>query len=238
MAVTCSRCGRDLPSFSIGNRPEVCPECQEQSQAPDFTGLSFPVTNSILAINVAVFVAMLVTGGSLSGGPIEHLIRWGANHGPLTLGGEWWRLFTCAFVHIGIVHLLINMWCLWNLGPLAELHLGRVEFAMIYCACAILASLASLLWNPNNVSAGASGALFGIAGALISTSRLGTASLSREELKEQMTSLVPFVLYNLFIGAVSPRIDNAAHVGGLIGGLALGGLIAITSRERHTTPKP
>ncbi len=118
--------------------------------------VSFPVTTTIVVINVLVFIAMTFSGSSLSGGTAGQLIRWGANYGPLTLAGEWWRLLTSTFVHIGIVHLGINMWCLWNLGRLAELHLGRLQFALVYIASGVLASLASLVWHPHILSAGAS----------------------------------------------------------------------------------
>ena len=176
---------------------------------------------------------MTLSGASISGGTGVQLIRWGANYGPLTLAGEWWRLLTSTFVHIGIVHLGINMWCLWNLGRLTELHLGRLQFALVYIASGVLASLASLAWHPNILSAGASGAIFGIAGALISTLRLGAVSLGRDEIKQQLNSLLPFCVYNLIIGAVVPGIDNAAHIGGLVAGLVLGAFLAMLARQRQ-----
>jgi rhomboid protease GluP len=231
---TCKRCGRDLPSFSFGDVAEVCSQCQEaESQDATPTKLSFPVTNSVLAVNILVFIAMVADGVSPTGGTPRQLVRWGADYGPLTLAGQWWRLLTSAFVHVGIVHLAINMWCLWNLGRFAELHLGRRRFAFMYVASAIFASLVSLLWNPNNVSAGASGAVFGIAGALISTLKLGATSASADEIKEQLKSLIPFCLYNLFIGAVVPGIDNAAHLGGLFAGLIFGAVLALTTRRQQ-----
>lgn len=231
---TCNRCGRDLPQFSFGELAQVCSQCQEtEPQVAKAGRLSFPVTNSILALNVAVFIAMVADGVSPTGGTPRELVRWGADYGLLTLGGQWWRLLTSAFVHVGIVHLAINMWCLWNLGRFAELHLGRRKFALIYIASGIFASLASLVWNPNNVSAGASGAVFGIAGALISTLKLGATAASGDEIKEQLKSLIPFCLYNLVIGAVVPGIDNAAHLGGLLAGLAFGAVLAFSARQRQ-----
>lgn len=228
----CNRCGRDLPRFSFGELADVCPQCQKAESQRATGRVSFPITNSILVVNVAVFLAMLADGVSAAGGTPQELVRWGADYGPLTLAGQWWRLLTSAFVHVGIVHLAINMWCLWSLGRFAELHLGRRRFVVIYIASAIFASLASLLWNPNNVSAGASGAVFGIAGALISALKLGATSATAEEMKEQLKSLIPFCLYNLVIGAVVPGIDNAAHIGGLFSGLVFGGVLAISAR-RH-----
>lgn len=161
----------------------------------------------------------------------EQLIRWGASYGPLILQGEWWRLFTAMFVHIGILHLVVNMWCLWNLGRLAEWQLGRITFLLIYLGTGVGGGLASLLWHPNIVSAGASGAIFGIAGTLISAARLGAVSLPAHELKRYIGSLMPFVIYNLFLGAVIPFVDNAAHVGGLVTGVAFGAFLAYRRRQ-------
>ena len=156
----------------------------------------------------------------------EQLIRWGASYGPLIFQGQWWRLFTAMFVHVGIFHLLVNMWCLWNLGRLAEWQLGRVGLVLIYLGTGVGGGLASLLWHPNIVSAGASGAIFGIAGALISAFRMGAVSVPGQDLKRYLSSLMPFVLYNLLLGAVISFIDNAAHIGGLVTGLAFGAVLA------------
>ena len=230
----CSHCGKALPSFSLGQLSDVCGECQAattSSQSVALTTRGFPVTLSILALNITVFVTMTIAGVSAEGGTSKELIRWGADYGPLTLGGQWWRLLTSIFVHIGIFHLFVNMWCLWNLGRLAERQLGKTPFGLIYLATGISGSLASLLWHPTIVSAGASGALFGIAGALISAARLGAVSLPSEELKRQMKSLVPFCLYNLFLGAVIPFVDNAAHLGGLVAGLLFGALLSYAIRH-------
>jgi membrane associated rhomboid family serine protease/Flp pilus assembly protein TadD len=230
----CSGCGKNLSSFSFGQLSDLCPECR-RAAAPQPVGKesrpSFPITNLILAINLAVFVAMTISGVSVGGGTSDELIRWGADYGPLTLGGQWWRILTSIFVHIGIFHLAVNMWCLWNLGRMAEWHLGRTVFALIYLGTGLGGSLASLLWHPNPVSAGASGALFGLAGALISAVQFGAVSLPGEEMKRQIKSLVPFCIYNLFLGAVVPFIDNAAHLGGLVAGLLFGALLSYAVRH-------
>jgi membrane associated rhomboid family serine protease len=233
---TCRGCGKELPSFSFGELPELCPQCQRAAVAQPAAIVarpSFPITTLILGINLAVFAAMMLLGVGPRGGGAD-LIRWGANYGPLTLHGQWWRLITSVFVHTGILHLLVNMWCLWNLGRLAELYLGRAPFALIYFATGLGGGLASLLWHPNIVSAGASGAIFGIAGTLISAARLGAISVPGQELKRYIGSLVPFVIYNLFLGAVVPFIDNAAHTGGLVTGLAFGAFLAYRRRQART----
>ena len=155
-------------------------------------------------------------------------MHWGANYGPLTVSGQWWRLLTCVFIHGGLLHIAFNMWCLWSLGRLAESVYGHWTFAAVYL----------IMWAggeprqpdveyPSSVlSVGASGAIFGIAGALIASFYLGEFSLPRAAVSGMLRSVVAFVGYNLFFGAVIGTIDNAAHVGGLLMGLLLGALIA------------
>jgi rhomboid protease GluP len=185
------------------------------------------VTQAIFGINVAVFIAMLLAGVSMLDNPSgQDLVHWGANFGPLTVSGQWWRLLTCVFVHGGLLHIGFNMWCLWSLGRIAESVYGHWTFAGVYLISGVAASLASLIWNPSILSVGASGAIFGIAGALIASFYLGEFSLPRAALSGTLRSVVVFVGYNLFFGAVIARTDNAAHIGGLLMGLLLGALIA------------
>jgi rhomboid protease GluP len=185
------------------------------------------VTQAIFGINVAVFVAMTLAGVSMLGNPSgQDLVRWGANFGPLTVSGQWWRLLTSVFIHGGLLHIAFNMWCLWDLGRLAESVYGHWTFAAVYLISGLSASLASVFWNPVVLSVGASGAIFGIAGALIASFYLGEFSLPRAAMTGMLRSVVLFVGYNLFFGAVIARTDNAAHIGGLVMGLLLGALIA------------
>jgi len=187
---------------------------------------SMAVTQAIFGINVAVFIAMMLAGVSMLDNPSgRDLVRWGANFGPLTVSGQWWRLLTCVFIHGGLLHIAFNMWCLWDLGRLAESVYGHWTFATVYLITGLAASLASLIWNPAILSVGASGAIFGIAGALIASFYLGEFSLPRAAMTGMLRSVVMFVGYNLFFGAVIARTDNAAHVGGLLMGLLLGALI-------------
>ncbi len=188
---------------------------------------SMAVTQAIFGINVAVFIAMALAGVSMLDNPSgQDLVRWGANFGPLTVSGQWWRLLTCVFIHGGLLHIAFNMWCLWDLGRLAESVYGHWTFAAVYLITGLAASLASLIWNPVVLSVGASGAIFGIAGALIASFYLGEFSLPRAAMTGTLRSVVVFVGYNLFFGAVIARTDNAAHIGGLLMGLLLGALIA------------
>ena len=190
------------------------------------------VTQAIFGINVAVFVAMTLAGVSMLDNPSgQDLVRWGANFGPLTVSGQWWRLLTCVFIHGGLLHIAFNMWCLWDLGRLAESVYGHWTFAAVYLISGLSASLASVVWNPVILSVGASGAIFGIAGALIASFYLGEFSLPRAAMTGMLRSVVLFVGYNLFFGAVIARTDNAAHIGGLVMGLLLGALIAMVAPQ-------
>jgi rhomboid protease GluP len=159
-------------------------------------------------------------------------VHWGANYGPFTLSGQWWRLVTCMFVHGSLLHIAFNMWCLWDLGALAESLYGHWTFAVVYLLAGVGGSLGSVMWNPNVLSVGASGAIFGIAGALIASFYLGEFSLPRAAVMGTLRSVVMFVGYNLVFGAVMSRVDNAAHVGGLVTGLILGALIARVAPDR------
>jgi len=118
------------------------------------------------------------------------------------------------------------MWCLWDLGTLCESLYGPWTFGAVYVVCGIAGGIASLGWNPNGVSAGASGAIFGLAGALIASFYLGEFSMPQTFIRSRLRSLVFFAGYNLLFGAVAGRVDNAAHLGGLAAGLAFGALIA------------
>ena len=189
-----------------------------------------PVTGVLVAINVIFFIAMVIKGASVTQPTPDQLLRWGANFGPLTLTGQWWRLLTAMFVHIGIVHLALNMWCLWDLGLLAEYLYGRKTFLALYLVSGLAASVVSLTHNPLVVTAGASGAIFGLAGALIATLYLGRLTAPRGALRTSLISLLAFAGYNLVYGFLKGGIDNGAHIGGLISGLALGTVLSADFR--------
>jgi rhomboid protease GluP len=125
------------------------------------------------------------------------------------------------------------MWCLWNLGSLAESLYGRWTYAAIYLICGVGGSLGSVAWHPGSPSVGASGAIFGLAGALLAAFKLGEFSVPRAALQGTLRSLGAFVVYNLIFGAAISGIDNAAHIGGLITGLILGALIAMLAPQHE-----
>jgi membrane associated rhomboid family serine protease len=250
----CIRCGRQLPGFSFGKK--ICQWCvqHEAAQRGEVVGdapqpvirkpwvrhseSSIGLTQIFFGINVAVYLGMVLASGS----PFQEfsgmeLVQWGANAGALTLTGEWWRLLTCVFIHGGLLHIAFNMWCLWDLGALSESLYGRWTFGALYLICGLGASLTSVAWNAHVLSVGASGAIFGLAGALIAAFKLGEFSVPRAALSGTLRSLVVFVGFNLIFGAASGVTDNAAHVGGLVTGLILGALIALLAPQQDHAPR-
>ncbi len=230
---TCVSCGRELPP---GGYPDnICPECRaaatvrayEQARANRRAMYkATPVTSAIIGVNVLVFVAMTLSGVSPLMPHNADLVRWGANTGLQTLLLQPWRIWVSNYVHIGFAHIAANMWCLWNLGALAERIFDRWTYFLTYTCCGIAASLASLALHPNRISAGASGAIFGLAGALIAALYLGKLPVHPRALRATLKSLISFAVLNIFLGAVIPFIDNSAHVGGLASGLILGAVLA------------
>ena len=228
----CVNCGRPLASFTFGEASNLCPECRAaRSVAPPAPPAAVvrprrPMTIALVATNAAVFVAMGVSGASWLEPNTRDLLRWGADFGPLTLSTQPWRALTSNYVHIGIVHILFNMWCLWDLGQLSERIFGRWTYFLVYTFSGLAGSLASLWWRPMAVGAGASGAIFGLAGALIVALYLGDLPFPKQAMQRTLRSLLMFAGYNLFFGAVAAHVDNSAHVGGLVGGAVLGACLA------------
>ena len=174
------------------------------------------LTISIIAINVIVFILMYIFGhGSQNAAT---LTKFGANVGTLTKHGDLYRLITSAFIHIGIIHLLCNLYSLFVIGPTVEYFFGKIRFILIYLYSAIVASLFVLIFQGDNtITAGASGAIFGLMGALLYFGYTYRGYIGNKII----TSVISVVLINLFIGFTSPGISNAAHIGGLIGGVVI-----------------
>jgi len=167
------------------------------------------------------------------------MMRFGANAGPLTVTGEWWRLVTSTFLHFGLVHLLVNMWALWVMGRVTERLFGSGYFLLLYLFSGLCGSLASTLWRTGVTSAGASGAIFGVIGALIAFMVNPTTNLPPTVAKRLRASGMLFIAYNLMNGATHQGIDNAAHLGGLIGGFVLGFVLARPlDRTARMNPAP
>jgi rhomboid protease GluP len=237
----CIRCGRQLPALTFGKK--VCQWCVqheaaqrgelgEEAKQPVMSApwvrreSSITLTQIFLGANVMVFIAMVLASGPSLDFTGQVMVHFGANFGPFTLSGQWWRLLTYMFLHGSLMHIAFNMWCLWDLGALCESLYGRWTYAGIYLITGIAAGVASIGWNPGVLSVGASGAIFGLAGALIASFYLGEFSVPRVAISGTLRSLLFFVGFNVLFGTLSPGIDNAAHGGGLVSGLIVGALIA------------
>jgi rhomboid protease GluP len=194
--------------------------------------LATPGTYILLAINIAVFGWMVLHGVSAKDPTTDQLIHYGATNAYLILAGHWWRLLTATFVHVGLIHIATNMWCLWNLGLLGEPLLGPAGLIAVYLITGIAGNLLSLCFNVIyrdgvSVGAGASGAVFGIAGILIILLSNKKLPIPAFELNRLRRSVIQFAVLNLVIGIGANftsivRIDNHAHIGGFLSGLALG----------------
>lgn len=177
------------------------------------------ITPVIMLINILLFIIMVIMGGNIFLPENEVLLKWGANFRPATLDGEWWRLITNCFLHIGIIHLLLNMYALVYIGLLLEPIIGKQRFITAYLLTGVAASMTSLYWHDNIISAGASGAIFGMYGVFLAP--LTTKLIDKATRKALLTSIGIFVGYNLLNG-LKGGIDNAAHLGGSVTGLIVG----------------
>jgi rhomboid protease GluP len=209
-----------------------------------------PATYVLVGINCAVFVWMVLSGVSPSNPTVQQLMNCGANNPTAVLYyGEWWRVVTAMFVHVGIIHLAGNMWCLWNLGLLGEPLIGSFGVFAAYVlsgAAGNLLSIAYNLWphspggSPDIVGAGASGAVFGIAGVLIVLLKSTRLPIPPKDLAGLRRSVIYFAAINFVIGFGSMavgsviHIDNMAHLGGFLGGI----LFALPMVPLLGSPRP
>ena len=182
----------------------------------------------LLAINVLIFFLLEINGGSTS---IETLIQFGAKYNPaIIMDGEWWRLFTSMFLHIGFLHLAMNMLALFYLGTAVEKIFGSNRFLFIYFLAGIVGSLASFSFSAS-VSAGASGAIFGLFGALL---YFGVKH-KRVFFQTMGTSIIMVIAINLVIGLSVEEIDMAAHIGGLIAGFFAAAVVNLPKQKKDKT---
>jgi rhomboid protease GluP len=211
-------------------KPNLSPKAEELppttfiQEVKDFFSIFIPVkeffiTPLLIDINIIIFILMIINGVSIMSPSSESLINWGANFKPATLDNQAWRLITNCFLHIGIFHLLMNMYALLYVGILLEPILGKTRFLSAYLLTGITASLTSLWWHDLTVSAGASGAIFGMYGVFLAL--LTTKLIEENARKALLSSIGIFVAFNLMYG-LKGGIDNAAHIGGLVGGFLLG----------------
>ena len=180
------------------------------------------VTYIFITICIIMFI---LTRGSTD---IETLLKYGANNAYLTKSGEYYRLLSSMFIHIGLLHLLFNMYALYIIGPQVESFYGKFKYFLIYILSGVSGSILSITFSSNTVSAGASGAIFGLMGAL-----LYFGFFYRNYLGSVIKSqIVPIIILNLVIGFSTSGIDNAAHIGGLIGGILTSLALGVTDKTR------
>ena len=229
---TCAKCGTHF--FQLYEESgAICPRCL----ATEVPLQPVRVTPILVGLIMVIYVAMVAGGVSPTDPRTDALIAWGADFGPLTLRGQPWRLVSSVFLHAGILHLAFNAWALWTLGRLTERLLGALPFALIYLLSGIAGNLASLLIHPMLVSVGASGAIFGAAGALVSLQYLRKLPATAMVLRRDLAGIGTFVVYNLVYGATQTGIDNAAHVGGLLTGLALAAVVPLPVAPGEPRPQ-
>jgi rhomboid protease GluP len=188
-----------------------------QSGRPFFTYI-------LIATQLVIFLLMELKGGSAES---STLIKFGAKFNPLILEGEWWRFITPMFLHIGFLHLLMNSMALYYLGPLVERIYGNIRFLFLYLFAGFAGVLASFLFSAN-LSAGASGAIFGCFGALL---YFGVV-FPRLFIRSLGFNILIVLGINLMFGFTVPGIDNAGHIGGLLGGFAAAGILRFPRKKR------
>ncbi len=174
-------------------------------------------TYVFLVINALVWLAMTAAGGSQD--PMV-LLRFGAKSAPLIAAGQYWRLLTANFIHIGLIHLAFNSWALYVFGLEVEQRFGRARFVVLYLLSGIGGTVLSYVGS-ESISAGASGAIFGLMGAIIVYFATYRDAFGQQG-RHQLSNLLLITGYNLAWGFINPTIDNLGHIGGLLVGLALG----------------
>ena len=223
--VSCSECGRPICTECMTPAP-VGQRCPEHSGKPQgvhrvtagvrrsaYQGVGSPVTKALVAINVLVYLAEIAQGAGVnatSGSIFEH----GALYGPSVANGDWWRLVTSMFLHYGPVHLGLNMLALWWFGSVLEQILGSGRFLLVYLVSGLAGSAGALIDNPNAVTVGASGAIFGILGAMLIIEYQRTGTL----LGNAFILIAVNLIFGFSLG--SGTIAVGGHIGGLVGGIA------------------
>lgn len=232
---SCTRCGKPACADCLtpGSVGSLCPDCVRAGRPAmadrvrmRAAGAFDAVTKGLIAVNVAVFI-----GAAMSGGDAFGTTRWhikGALIGPSlrdpgtnevlrgVADGAWWRLVTSGFLHYGPIHLLMNMYVLWTVGPMLERELGRTRYLGVYVASMLGGAAGALIISPTTLTAGASGAIFGLFGAFAS-------GLYKRGINPFKTGIGTTLLINLGLTfALSRYISVGGHLGGLVGGAICG----------------
>jgi membrane associated rhomboid family serine protease len=233
--VACSMCGRPICpdcmiSTPVGMR---CPECaRDRTQVRQVTFGGFgqgaePATYVLIGLNVIAFVAEMLAGGgtALSGGGGQLIQDGGLNALAIEAGGEWWRIVTSGFLHAGLIHLALNMFALYILGSLLEPAIGTARFVAIYFVSLLAGSCGALILDPNELTVGASGAVFGLMSAAFIMAR-------RRGMEELASQIGFYVLLNLVFTFSVSNISVGGHIGGLIGGAVAAFVVASFEHRR------
>ncbi|GGM31553.1 rhomboid protease GluP [Paraliobacillus quinghaiensis] len=182
------------------------------------------LTYWILAVNVLMFILLELQGGSTS---TDILLQFGAKYNPAIIDGEWWRIISSMFLHIGLLHLVMNMLALHIVGSIVEQIYGSKRFLIIYFFAGIMGGLTSFALNPQ-LAAGASGAIFGLFGALL----FFGFHHQRIFFQTMGWNVIVIIAFNIVFGFVVQQIDNGAHIGGLIGGLIASSIVFFPNKKQ------
>ena len=184
------------------------------------------VTPALVALNSLAFACAVYAGAGILTPQTATLIRAGSNFGPFTLDGQWWRLLSAPFVHFGLLHLAINMWALWQSGRLAERLFGSLQFVLVFFFAGLCGNVASLLWDPGVDTGGTSASIFGVLGAMLAFACKPGVRVPPDLASGLRISGSVFVLYSLANASTHSGCADSALLGGLLGGVAMGWLLA------------
>ena len=218
--LSCSNCGRPICPECMRRAPVGirCPECAGERSVLRRPGFTLPrepwVTRALIAANVAIFLVTnkLAAGAGFSSADLTSLGYKFALDKPDVANGQWWRLVSSSYLHFGILHLAMNMYALYLLGGVLERYVGSLRFAAVYVVSGLAGSFGALLVTPNSLTGGASGAIFGLMGALFVLERQRGVQLLGG-------SIGGLILINLLLTFTISNISVGGHIGGLIGGV-------------------
>ncbi|GAX05824.1 membrane-associated serine protease [Secundilactobacillus pentosiphilus] len=189
------------------------------------------ITISLIVITILVYLAMTLAGGSQN---TQVLVDFGAKYNPLILAGQWWRLITPIFLHMGFEHILFNMVTLYFIGFQIEAIFGHWRYLAIFLISGIGGNLASFAFNPNSISAGASTAIFGLFGAFL---MLGESFWENPYIRQMTKTFLLFIGFNLVFDIFSVGTDIQGHIGGLVIGFLMAYIVGVPKVGRISTVK-
>jgi len=232
--LSCSECGRPICTDCMTVAPVGirCPEHSGTARGVRRPRAVIPytgsyVTRALIALNVGVYLAELANGSGINGNS-GYFFEHGALFGPLVAEGDWWRLLTSAFLHYGPIHLGLNMLALYWFGSVVEGAIGHLRFLALYLAAGLAGAAGALLFSPNAVTVGASGAIFGVLGAMLILEWLTTGRLTG--------NAMTLIIINLAFSFAVPNISVGGHLGGLAAGIL--GTYAFAKFRHYRSPLP